>query len=130
MIATALRTKYGPETVAEFHGGISTEMRVEARRRFQDPDDPCRFFVGNQAAGGLGITLTQAQTVAYYSNTFSLEDRLQSEDRAHRIGQKHTVLYVDIVANDTLDTKRIIPALRLKHNFADQITGDEWKEWI
>ena len=47
-----------------------------------------RFFIGNTQTGGYGITLTEASTVIYYSNNYDLEKRLQSEDRAHRIGQK------------------------------------------
>ena len=45
-------------------------------------------MVGTPSTGGYGITLTAANTVIYYSNGYDLEKRLQSEDRAHRIGQK------------------------------------------
>ena len=54
-------------------------------------DNPLRFFVGNTQTGGYGITLTAASTVIYYSNNYDLERRLQSEDRAHRIGQTNEV---------------------------------------
>ena len=56
-----------------------------------------RFFIGNTQTGGYGITLTAASTVIYYSNNYDLEKRIQSEDRAHRIGQKNPVLYIDMV---------------------------------
>ena len=55
--------------------------------------------------------------VIYYSNGYDLEKRMQSEDRAHRIGQKKTVTYVDIIADDTVDTK-IVKFLRKKINIA------------
>ena len=42
----------------------------------------------------------------YYSNGYDLEKRLQSEDRAHRIGQKKAVTYVDILAEETVDSKK------------------------
>ncbi len=129
LIADSLREKYGEDSVVEFHGGVNTADRKTARLRFQDPKSPVRFFIGNQAAGGLGITLTQAQTVVYYSNTFSLEDRLQSEDRVHRIGQDNTVTYIDLVIKKTVDVK-LIKALRNKQGLANQVTGDTWKEWI
>ena len=63
----------------------------------------CRFLVGNPTTGGFGLTLTACNTVIYYSNSYNLEVRMQSEDRAHRLGQKGTVVYIDIVARNTLD---------------------------
>ena len=88
------------------------------------------YFVGNTQTGGYGITLTEAQNVIYYSNNFDLEKRLQSEDRAHRIGQANKVTYVDLVSKDTVDEK-IVKALRNKLNLAQEVLGDEkWKEWI
>ena len=86
-------------------------------------DDQCRFFVGHVQAGGKGLTLHAATTVVYFSNDFSLENRLQSEDRAHRIGQKHNVTYIDFVAPNTLDEK-VVSTLRDKKSMADLITGD------
>ena len=65
----------------------------------------------------------------YYSNGYDLEKRLQSEDRAHRIGQKKNVTYIDIIAEDTIDEK-IVEALRSKIDIASQVMGEELKEWI
>jgi SNF2 family DNA or RNA helicase len=65
----------------------------------------------------------------YYSNDFSLETRLQSEDRAHRIGQKKNVTYIDLVAKNTIDEK-VMDALRNKQSVANLITGDNVKQWI
>ena len=70
-----------------------------------------------------------ANTVIYYSNGYDLEKRLQSEDRAHRIGQKKSVTYVDIICNETVDQK-IVQALRKKINIASQVMGEELKDWI
>ena len=55
--------------------------------------------------------------------------RLQSEDRAHRIGQKKSVTYVDIMADDTVDEK-IVKALRKKINIASEVLGEQLREWI
>ena len=92
-------------------------------------NDRVRFFVGTPQTGGYGITLVQANTVIYYSNGYDLEKRMQSEDRAHRIGQKKTVTYVDIIAEDTVDTK-IVKSLRKKINIASKVMGEELKSWI
>jgi len=129
LIADGLAARWGEDAVTQFHGGTSTVLRTAGRKRFQDLASPTRFFVGQTETGGLGITLTAADTVVYYSNSFNLESRLQSEDRAHRIGQDKTVTYVDLVARDTLD-KKVLETLRSKKNLADLITGDSWREWI
>ena len=85
--------------------------------------------MGNPQTGGYGITLTAANTVIYYSNGYDLEKRLQSEDRAHRIGQKKSVTYVDLIAEKTVDEK-IVKALRKKIDIASEILGEELREWI
>ena len=92
-------------------------------------DSKVRFLVGTPQTGGYGITLTAASNVIYYSNGYDLEKRLQSEDRAHRIGQKKNVTYIDILAEDTVDQK-IVKALRKKINIASQVMGEELKSWI
>ena len=73
--------------------------------------------------------MTAANNVIYYSNGYDLEKRLQSEDRAHRIGQKKNVTYIDIICDDTVDEK-IVKALRDKINIASEVMGEEIKEWI
>ena len=90
---------------------------------------PVRFFIGNPQTGGYGITLTAAKTVVYYSNSYDLEKRLQSEDRAHRIGQTDKVNYVDIICEESVDEK-IVAALRQKIDIANEILGEELKEWL
>ena len=85
--------------------------------------------MGNPQTGGYGITLTAANTVIYYSNGYDLEKRLQSEDRAHRIGQKKSVTYVDMIAEKTVDEK-IVKALRKKIDIASEILGEELRDWI
>lgn len=129
LIANTLRTTYGDNTVVEFHGGITERERTVNRQRFQDMGDPCRFFVGHTHAGGIGIPLHAAEDVFYFSNDFSLEARLQSEDRAQNLEKRHKVGYCDIVAKDTLDMKTIA-SLRNKNDMARIINKDNAKEWI
>tara|TARA_R100000234_G_C4973243_1_gene167289 strand:- start:181 stop:957 length:777 start_codon:yes stop_codon:yes gene_type:complete len=87
-IARSLRDRFGPDSVALYYGETPQEDRQEIVHRFQDMNSDLRFFVGQPKTGGYGITLSAASTVIYYSNSYDLENRLQSEDRAHRIGQK------------------------------------------
>lgn len=112
----------------EYHGAIADQRREYARTAFQK-DDQVKVFLGNPACAGEGLTLHAAQTVVYYNTAFKLDARLQSEDRAHRIGQEHPVQYIDIVAEDTVDDK-IIEALASKKNIADLVMGDPRGGWI
>ena len=86
-------------------------------------------FVGQPRTGGYGITLHEASTVIYFSNSYDLQIRVQSEDRAHRIGQTNKVTYVDIIAPETIDEK-ILQALREKINLAQQVLGEDARSWI
>ena len=124
-----LKKKFGEDSVVTYFGDTKDQDRQEIVKSFQDPKSPVRFFVANQQTGGYGLTLTAAHTVVYYSNNYDLEKRIQSEDRAHRIGQKKNVTYVDIIAEDTVDEK-IVKALRDKVNIASQVLGEDLKDWI
>tara|TARA_E500000081_G_scaffold154171_1_gene190356 strand:- start:166 stop:960 length:795 start_codon:yes stop_codon:yes gene_type:complete len=127
-ILSALKDEYGDESTVAYYGAVNQDDRNIAIDRFQK-DPTCRFFVGNPQTGSMGITLTAADTVVYYSNNYNLEHRLQSEDRAHRIGQDKNVLYVDLICKGTIDSK-IVKALRDKKNIAQQVMGDDWKQWL
>ena len=127
-IIKEIKKVYGPGSVVDYYGLTPQDQRLKNRERFQKPNGT-RFLVGTPATGGYGITLTQAHTVIYYSNGYDLEKRLQSEDRAHRIGQKKTVTYVDLIAEDTVDNK-IVKALRKKVNIASEVMGEELRDWI
>jgi SNF2 family DNA or RNA helicase len=128
-IKLALQKEYGMSSVATYYGDTSADERQEIVTRFQDDQDELRFFVGNPSTGGYGLTLTAANVVVYYSNSFDLEKRLQSEDRAHRIGQTKNVTYIDLIAVNTVDEK-IVRALREKINIATQVLGEDIKEWL
>ena len=119
---------HGPGSVVDYYGLTPQDERQPNIKKFQS-DPKCRFLVGTPSTGGYGITLTAANTVIYYSNGYDLEKRLQSEDRAHRIGQKKNVTYIDIIAEDTVDEK-IVKALRDKINIASEVLGEELKDWI
>jgi len=120
--------KYGEGSIVDYYGLTPQEDRQDNIRKFQNGPD-CRFLIGTPQTGGYGITLTKANTVVYFSNGYDLEKRLQSEDRAHRIGQKKKVTYVDLIAEGTVDEK-IVEALRSKINIASEVMGEQLKEWI
>ena len=100
-MAVVLESKYGPGSTVNYFGDTSDADRQEAIKQFQFGD--ARFFVANPQTAGYGLTLTAATNVIYYANDFNLETRVQSEDRAHRIGQHHPVTYVDLMTKGTVD---------------------------
>jgi SNF2 family DNA or RNA helicase len=105
-----------------YYGATSRDDREAAVDGFQN-DPEIRCFIGNAQAAGIGLTLTAGETVFYYSNSFDLDHRLQSEDRCHRIGTRNNVVYIDLVAEGTVDEK-IARNLRRKKNVAALVLGD------
>jgi SNF2 family DNA or RNA helicase len=128
-IAKALRDRSSVPAVATLHGETPDSERQQIVESFQDRQSELRFLVGHPKTGGYGLTLTAANTVIYYSNSYDLELRLQSEDRAHRIGQENKVTYIDLISPKTID-ERIVNALRGKIKIADTILGEDVRDWL
>jgi len=126
-IMQRLQKEFGPGCAAAFWGGNRAQRLDEETRWKTDPQ--CRFIVATQGAGGLGNNWVQASLVVYYANSYDLELRSQSEDRAHRDGLMHRVTYVDLVARGTVDEK-ILQALRDKIDLATAITNENYKTWV
>ena len=119
MIATEMRERYGHEAVATFYGATPSKDRQQIVRDFQNKKHPLRFIIANKTAA-YGLTLTAATNMIYYTNQWSLDVRLQSEDRAHRSGLHHAVTYTDLVSPGTIDVP-ILRALRAKLDIARQV---------
>lgn len=127
-IALTLREIYGDDSVVEYHGKISKDQKLTNRRIFQASGGP-RFFAGQAQSAGRVLTLTSANTVIYYSNDFDLENRDQSEDRAHRISQVNKVTYHDLVVRKTLDPY-VLTKLRNKLSLSNTVLKDPPRNWI
>lgn len=113
------------EALAEFRpavisGGVSVRDSDEAERRFQAGET--RVMVGQQGAGGAGITLTAASAAIFYSQTWQAEARIQSEGRCYRIGSEchRNITYFDLIAPGTIDDT-IQAATREKRSAADLV---------
>tara|TARA_Y100000401_G_scaffold117424_2_gene126197 strand:- start:17406 stop:18863 length:1458 start_codon:yes stop_codon:yes gene_type:complete len=126
-ISKEIATVYGPDSLVEYWGDVTDKDRKENIIKFTEGE--ARFFIANPATGGFGLNLQVANTVVYFSNGYNLEHRLQSEDRAHRIGQTKNVNYIDLITTGTVDEK-IITSLKNKLDIATQIMGDQWREWL
>ena len=128
-IIKVISKEYGEDSFVDYYGLTPQDERQSNIKKFQDPDSSVRFFIGTTQTGGYGITLTAASTMIYYSNGYDLEKRQQSEARIDRIGQEKPMTYIDIICENTVDT-RIVKALRKKVDIATQIMGEDLKEWI
>ena len=105
---------------AVIRGGIKD--RAEEVYRFQNDDD-CRVFIGQIAAAGLGITLTAASTMVFYSLDYSMSNFDQAKARIHRVGQKENCHYIYLIAKGTVDRK-ILRALHDKIDLAKALVDD------
>ncbi len=128
-ITNILSERYGADSVESFFGDTPDSERQDIVSRFQDRESNLRFFVGNPRTGGYGLTLTASNTVVYYSNSYDLEIRLQSEDRAHRISQTKKVTYIDLISEGTID-EFIVKNLRGKINLATKVLGEDLKKVV
>lgn len=116
-----------PGCALGYHGSVSREQRKIARDSFQH-DPHTQFLIAQFQCASRGLTLTAAEYVIYYANQYSLDMRVQSEDRAHRIDEvrmegRASIPYIDLCAVGTIDSK-IISALRAKKDVADIINND------
>lgn len=118
-----------------YTGDTSDEDRIKAKHDFQKGE--AQYFLGTPSAAGIGLTLHAAKNEYYYSNSYNLRHRKQSEDRAITDGQKHSINIYDLVGLNTRD-KKIIQNMCKKMDTSDAILGDapgidirtQLKEWI
>lgn len=109
--------------VLSINSNQTEEEAEHAKKTFQSSPEPYAIVISIKL-GSVGITLTAASFVVYFSNSFSLADRAQSEDRAHRIGQTRKVTYYDLVARKTIDSY-VIKSLQKKQTLSDMVSGDD-----
>ena len=124
----AIGEKFGEGAVVSYYGKTPQDKRQVAIDKFQDPDSELRYFVSNPQTGGRGITLTGANTMIFYSNSYDLELRVQAEDRIHRIGQEYSCTYIDLVSEGTVD-ELILKNLLNKVKISNEVLG-EVRSWF
>ena len=124
----AIAEKFGENSVASYYGKTPQDERQRIIDKFQDPESELRYFISNPQTGGRGITLTEAGTMIFYSNSYDLELRVQAEDRIHRIGQEKSCTYIDLVSENTVDEK-ILQNLLSKVKISNEILG-EIRNWF
>ena len=116
MVEDALRSR-GHKYVS-VHGG--TKDRIGKVHQFNG-DPETRVFIGQIQTTGMGINLTAGSYCVFMSNSYSYGDRIQAEDRTHRIGQVKNVTYIDLLMRNSIDIN-IHRALKKKENLASRGT--------
>jgi SNF2 family DNA or RNA helicase len=102
-----------------------TKNKGDTVKQFQE-NEAIKVLICQIKVGGVGITLTAASVVIFYSLSFSLIDYLQAIGRTHRIGQKLRCLYLFLVAKNTID-EYILAAVKDKRDFAETVV-DHWQQ--
>jgi SNF2 family DNA or RNA helicase len=121
------QTLYGPDSYRLIDGSIPAAERGPAVEAFQK-DPRVRIFIAQIQTAGLGITLTAADTAIFYSFDYSYANYEQAKARIHRIGQRHPVNYIHLIARGTVD-EEVLAALQHKRDVA-AICVDRWREII
>lgn len=115
-IVDMLAADHGTEVVAVFNGGLSERQRDRELDRWRNE---ARFLVATQSAGGHGLTLNEAAYVVFYADSFKFAERIQAEDRNHRIGQTRRPVYLSLRCLDSIDG-RIAAAHSRKGNTLEE----------
>ena len=121
----ALMDALGKEA-SRYDGQVSNEDRHYAKEAFKAGD---KKFLIMSTAGAEGLTLTQAKTMVFYSNQYSILKREQMEGRSWRIGQTANINIIDVVCEGTVDND-IIQCMRDKFDIAGQLSGNKLREWL
>lgn len=109
------------------YGDIKIDDRGPIVADFQK-DPEIKVFLAQIDTAGLGITLTAADTCAYYSENFNYAAYSQSLARIHRIGQRNVCTYIHLVVEKTVD-EVILKALSKKKDLAKTIV-DDWRQYF
>lgn len=103
---------------------ITGEVKDRDEQVSQFQNDPAvSVFVGQIATAGLGITLTAASTMVFYSLDYSMSNFEQAKARIHRVGQRNLCTYLYLVARGTVDEK-VLAALKDKADLARTLVDD------
>ncbi|MBL6985855.1 MAG: DEAD/DEAH box helicase [Methylobacter sp.] len=110
------------------HGGTPRMKREQMISDFQNPETGAGVFILSLKAGGVGITLTEANHVFHFDRWWNPAVENQATDRAFRIGQKKNVFVHKFVTLGTLE-ERIDQMISDKQKMADSIVGND-ESWL
>lgn len=112
--ATKKLAIYNPAVVT----GQTKDTEVEISKFKQDSS--CKVILGTIGALGTGYTLTEADTIIFLDEPWTMADKLQAEDRCHRIGTKTSVNIITLLCKNTID-ERIHELITSKGELSDML---------
>lgn len=112
-IREALQCRDGETSIAEFHGAIPQSQRYQELQRWQQGS--ARYLLATQATGGHGLTLNESSHAIFYADGYKYSERIQAEDRQHRLGQARQPVYITLCCANSID-ERIQASLERKEN--------------
>jgi len=127
MIGDMIKKELPDREPRVYYGAVKQETRAQIIREFQAGE--IDTIIANPATAGFGLNLQRAHVAFYYSQGFSLEDRLQSEDRIHRAGQQASCTYIDMISKGTVD-EGILDALKMKSSLSEYFSSHSLEEFL
>lgn len=109
-------------SVGYITGSVAPKDRQEVVERFGS--GAVQVVLATTGAGGEGITLTAARRLVFLNRPWSAVQSVQAEDRIHRIGQADAVEIIDIIAEDTVES-RVHELLGWKANKLEELVRDQ-----
>ena len=109
----------GEGCVHPYHGEMTDAERAASLRRWRDQGG---YLLATQSTGGVGLTLVEASYSIFWADSFKYAERLQAEDRTHRIGQTRRPVYITLACMDCIDI-RIQAALGRKGDALAEFQG-------
>ena len=99
-------------------GSTPKPVRAELVHRFNAGE--ASVFLISLKAGGTGLNLTAADIVIHYDPWWNVAAQNQATDRAYRIGQKNSCLYIHLIVKGTID-ETVLSALNRKEDIAKSV---------
>jgi len=127
LIYSELSKTFPEKRIELYYGGTYQEDRAQIIKDFKKGD--VDILIANQRTAGVGLNLQKSHFHYFFSNSYSLEDRLQAEDRSHRVGQDCSVLYKDIIIKDTVDEK-VHEVLKRKKDLLEYFRDNTLREFL
>jgi SNF2 family DNA or RNA helicase len=127
MLYNELSKAFPNKVVKLYYGGT---WQMERKRTIEEfKQGYVDILIANPRTAGIGLNLQRSRFQYFYSNSYSLEDRVQAEDRSHRMGISQSVLYKDIIIKGTVDEK-VHTVLKAKRDLLDYFREKSLKEFL
>lgn len=101
------------------NGDMTESEKIYSINEFKN-NDSIKYLIATESVGGVGLNFTESCINIFFSNSFSLIDRLQAQDRINRIGQEKQCIYYDLIIPNTVES-RIMKSIDRKQDFLEEI---------